>query len=268
MIWCNPEGEEHVFTFADMKTWSDKTANFLKSLGIGKGDMVMVIVRRHYQFWFIATALAKLGAVMVPATFMLKEHDLEYRLNNSEAKAVIATSVGDIADIIDNVRESCPSVESFILVNGAGGGTMKFTEEGELDVEEGALVGGVLSGPEGICAAPIDREGWIDFNTGVRNAPQDFERVQTNVYDPMLMYFSSGTSGNPKMVLHNSTYALGISRPQSIGITCDPTAFTSRSPTRAGARPCGASTMVNGSWRRASSRMTSTAFTRPRFSTS
>lgn len=55
MIWCNPEGEEHVFTFADMKTWSDKTANFLKSLGIDKGDMVMVIVRRHYQFWFIAT---------------------------------------------------------------------------------------------------------------------------------------------------------------------------------------------------------------------
>lgn len=209
MIWCNPEGEEHVFTFADMKTWSDKTANFLKSLGIGKGDMVMVIVRRHYQFWFIATALAKLGAIMVPATFMLKEHDLEYRLNNSEAKAIIATSVGDIADIIDNVRENCPSVESFVLVNGAGGGTTGLTGDGELDVEEGTLVGSVLSGPEGICAAPIDRDGWIDFNTGVRNASQDFERVQTNVYDPMLMYFSSGTSGNPKMVLHNSTYALG-----------------------------------------------------------
>ncbi len=77
-----------------MKTWSDKTANFLKSARHRQGDMVMVIVRRHYQFWFIATALAKLGAIMVPATFMLKEHDLEYRLNNSEAKAIIATSVG------------------------------------------------------------------------------------------------------------------------------------------------------------------------------
>ena len=136
MVWCNPEGEEHVFTFADMKTWSDKTANFLKSLGIGKGDMVMVIVRRHYQFWFIATALAKLGAIMVPATFMLKEHDLEYRLNNSEAKAIIATSVGDIADIIDNVRENCPSVESFVLVNGAGGGTTGLTGDGERDVDQ------------------------------------------------------------------------------------------------------------------------------------
>ena len=78
MVWCNPEGENHVFTFADMKRWSDKTANFLAEQGIGRGDMVMVILRRHYQFWFVATALAKLGAVMVPATFMLKEHDLEY----------------------------------------------------------------------------------------------------------------------------------------------------------------------------------------------
>ena len=76
MVWCNPEGEEHVFTFADMKRWSDKTANFLAEAGIGRGDYVMVILRRHYQFWFVATALAKLGAVMVPATFMLKEHDL------------------------------------------------------------------------------------------------------------------------------------------------------------------------------------------------
>ena len=84
MVWCNPEGEEHTFTFADMKTWSDKTANFLADCGIGRGDFVMVILRRHYQFWFVATALAKLGAVMVPATFMLKEHDLEYRLNGEE----------------------------------------------------------------------------------------------------------------------------------------------------------------------------------------
>ncbi len=67
MVWCNPEGEEHVFTFADMKTWSDKTASFLAGLGIGQGDYVMVILRRHYQFWFTALALAKLGAVMVPA---------------------------------------------------------------------------------------------------------------------------------------------------------------------------------------------------------
>ncbi len=209
MIWCNPEGEEHTFTFADMKTWSDKTANYFRSLGIGKGDMVMVILRRHYQFWFVATALAKIGAVMVPATFMLKEHDLEYRLNSAEVKAVVATTIGDIAQIVDNVRENCPSVESFILVNGAGGGLTARREDGELDVERGTLVGPVLSGPEGICAAPAHRKGWEDFNTGVRAAKSEFERVDTNVLEPMLMYFSSGTSGNPKMVLHDSTYALG-----------------------------------------------------------
>lgn len=209
MVWLNPEGEEHVFTFVDMKRWSDKTANFLSALGIGKGDMVMVIVRRHYQFWFIATALAKLGAVMVPATFMLKEHDLEYRFENSGAKALIATSVGDIAQVADNVRERCPGVEHYILVNGAGGGLTERDENGDLTVAEGELVGPVLSGEDGVCAAPVQREGWIDFNTEVKNAPEAFDRVATDVHDPMLMYFSSGTSGNPKMVLHDSTYALG-----------------------------------------------------------
>ena len=72
MIWVNPEGEEHIFTFADMKKWSDKTANYLQSLGVKRGDKVLVILRRHYQFWFVATALAKLGVLLVPATFMLK----------------------------------------------------------------------------------------------------------------------------------------------------------------------------------------------------
>ena len=83
-----------------MKSWSDKTANYLAAHGVGKGDMVMVILRRHYQFWFVATALAKLGAVMVPATFMLKEHDLEYRLNGASIKAVICTSIGTIAQVV------------------------------------------------------------------------------------------------------------------------------------------------------------------------
>ena len=208
MIWCNPEGEEHVFTFADMKKWSDKTANYLAENGVGKGDFVMVILRRHYQFWFVATALAKLGAVMVPATFMLKEHDLEYRLNGASIKAIVATSVGDIAQICDNVVGQCESVEKLFLVNGAGGGLTPVDEAGNLVIPEGALLGEALSGEQGICAAPIEREGWLDFNTGVLNASADFERRDTLAADPMLMYFSSGTSGNPKMVLHNSGYAI------------------------------------------------------------
>ena len=208
MVWRNPEGEEHVFTFADMKKWSDKTANYFAEHGIAKGDYVMVILRRHYQFWFVATALAKLGAVMVPATFMLKEHDLVYRLNGASIKAVVCTTVGDIAQIVDNVVAECPTVESLFLVNGAGGGLSPQDENGNWILPEGELVGSVLSGEQGICAAAVQREGWHDFNTGVRQASDEFEHVNTLAADPMLMYFSSGTSGNPKMVLHNSTYAI------------------------------------------------------------
>ena len=207
MIWCNPEGEEHIFTFADMKRWSDKTANFLVDQGIKRGDYVLVVLRRHYQFWFVATALAKIGAVMVPATFMLKEHDLEYRLNGASISSIICTSVGEISQIADNVIDECPSVTSRILVNGAGGGTTKYDDEGNLIAVAGT-VGAALSGEEGICAASIERKGWVDFNSGVRAASEVFERRDTVAADPMLMYFSSGTSGNPKMVLHNSGYAV------------------------------------------------------------
>lgn len=207
MIWCNPEGEEHIFTFADMKRWSDKTANFLVDQGIKRGDYVLVVLRRHYQFWFVATALAKIGAVMVPATFMLKEHDLEYRLNGASISSIICTSVGEISQIADNVIDECPTVTSRILVNGAGGGTTKCDDEGNLIAVAGT-VGAALSGEEGICAVPIEREGWVDFNSGVRAASEVFERRDTVAAEPMLMYFSSGTSGNPKMVLHNSGYAV------------------------------------------------------------
>ena len=207
MIWCNPEGEEHIFTFADMKRWSDKTANFLVDQGIKRGDYVLVVLRRHYQFWFVATALAKIGAVMVPATFMLKEHDLEYRLNGASISSIICTSVGEISQIADNVVDECPTVTSRILVNGAGGGTTKCDDEGNLIAVAGT-VGAALSGEEGICAASIEREGWVDFNSGVRAASEVFERRDTVAAEPMLMYFSSGTSGNPKMVLHNSGYAV------------------------------------------------------------
>ena len=207
MIWCNPEGEEHIFTFADMKRWSDKTANFLVDQGIKRGDYVLVVLRRHYQFWFVATALAKIGAVMVPATFMLKEHDLEYRLNGASISSIICTSVGEISQIADNVIDECPTVTSRILVNGAGGGTTKYSDEGNLIAVAGT-VGAALSGEEGICAASIEREGWVDFNSGVRAASEVFERLDTVAAEPMLMYFSSGTSGNPKMVLHNSGYAV------------------------------------------------------------
>ena len=201
MVWCNPEGEEHLFTFGDIKYWSDKTANMLREQGVKKGDLVLVILRRHYQFWFTATALHKLGAVMVPATFMLKEHDLEYRLNAGGIKYIICTSLGFIPDVVDATLPRTPSVEKIFLCNGGGGGMS--SPEGNDPV-----LGEALSGPEHICELTVEREGWIDYNAAILAASPEFERVETAAADPFLMYFSSGTSGNPKMVLHNSAYAL------------------------------------------------------------
>lgn len=209
MVWTNPEGEEHIFTFADMKLWSDKTANFLLDAGIKKGDKVLVILRRHYQFWFVALALTKIGALMVPATFMLKEHDMVYRINEAEIDAVICTNVGTIADVVENVIEECPTLKTLILVNAGGGGLTARDDEGSLIVDDGDPIGPALSGESGICALPVQREGWIDFNSRVKDADEGFERIGTSAKDPMLMYFSSGTSGNPKMVLHNALYSLG-----------------------------------------------------------
>lgn len=203
MVWCNPEGEEHRFSFKDMKEWSDKTAHWLASLGITKGDAVMVILRRHYQFWFVATALHKLGAVMIPATFMLKDHDLEYRLKSASVKAVIATSLGDIAQTVDNVAPNCPDLEVKILVNGGGGGLFNNSADAVAAQRDT-----YLSGPEHICELSAERPGWLDFNTSVRAASPDFIRIDTKATDPALLYFSSGTTGNPKMVLHDMTYSL------------------------------------------------------------
>lgn len=208
MVWCNPEGEEHIFTFADMKYWSDKTANFLSEAGISRGDFVLVVLRRHYQFWFVAAALEKLGAVMVPATFMLKEHDMLYRIHGAEISALIVTSLGDIAQVSDAVSQQCPTLKVKILVNGAGGGLTPEDDQGNIILPNNSEIGSVLSGPKGICALGVSREGWLDFNTGVRKASSHFKRIATTSSDPMLMYFSSGTSGNPKMVLHDRAYAV------------------------------------------------------------
>lgn len=202
MVWCNPEGEEHRFSFGEMKFWSDKCANFLVSQGIRKGDMVLVILRRHYQFWMVALALHKIGAVLVPATFMLREHDLEYRLKGASCKAIICTDAGAIADVVDAVAPICPELQKKILV-AAGGAGLAVSEPSFEPSRHRAL-----SGRRHICELSCDREGWVDFNAGVRAASDFWGRVPTTIDEPMIMYFSSGTSGNPKMVLHNGAYAL------------------------------------------------------------
>ncbi len=171
MIWCNPAGEEHTFTFADIKRLSDKTANYFLSLGIKKGDMVMVILKRHYQFWYVSVALHKIGAIMVPATFMLTKGDIEYRVRSASIKAVICTPENGVTDAVDSA-EDIPSLEIKMVVN-------------------------------------QPKSGWHQFDEGMEKASDHLERIDTKCTEPFLMYFSSGTSGYPKMVLHDHLYSLG-----------------------------------------------------------
>lgn len=172
MVWCNEEGEERIFTFADIKRYSDKAANMFASHGVKKGDKVMVVLKRHYQFWFTILALHKIGAVIIPATFLLKKHDVEYRCNSAEISYIVATGQDNVQKTFDEALPNCPTVKKKFLVNGKA-------------------------------------EGWLDFDTETELASDKWERVETNVHEPMILYFSSGTTGNPKMVLHAHTYALG-----------------------------------------------------------
>lgn len=170
MYWDSVHAEPRKFTFADIKRMSDKTANFLSGLGIGKGDRVMVILKVKYQFWFTIVALHKLGAIAIPATHMLMKHDIEYRVRSAEIKAVVCMDQNEAHISVDKA-EDIPSLKYKIMVG-----------------------------------AP--REGWIDFDSEVEKASEVFERRDTKASEPMLMYFTSGTSGNPKMVLHSHVYSL------------------------------------------------------------
>ncbi len=177
MIWLSGDQQtEKIFTFADMKYWSDKTANYFRALGIRKGDRVMLVLKRHYQFWFSIVALHKLGAIVIPATNQLVTKDFVYRFNAAGVKAVVCTADGDVAHYVDEALKKSPTVTLRSLVGGA-------------------------------------REGWDDFNAGVEAASAAFDRPtgdqQTRSDDLMLMYFTSGTTGYPKIAAHTFTYPLG-----------------------------------------------------------
>ena len=174
ICWTNDKGEHIDFSYADLKEKTDKTAAYFQSLGIGKGDMVMLILKRRFEFWYSIIALHKLGAVVIPATHLLTEKDIIYRCEAADIKAIVAVGETVVLDHIKNALPKCPSVKSVISV-----------------------------GPEVY-------EGFEDFTKGIENAPAFVrpENVNTN-NDISIIYFTSGTSGNPKMVAHDFTYPLG-----------------------------------------------------------
>jgi len=173
LLWVSADKQtERSFTFAEMRSLTNKTANYLRSLGIEKGDRVMLVLKRHYEFWMAILALHKLGAVAVPATHLLMEKDYVYRFNAGKIKAVIATAEDWCTAEIDKAAPQCPTLTVKSIVKGT-------------------------------------KEGWSSFDSGVAAASEEFERVPTSKDDPSIMFFTSGTTGYPKIATHNFAYPLG-----------------------------------------------------------
>lgn len=174
LIWTNDEGEEKFFTFADIKRESDQTAAYFASLGIGHGDMVMIILKRRYEWWLTMLALHKLGAIAIPATHMLTKHDIVYRNNRASVRAIVCVGEDYVLTQVSEAMSESPMVHTLISV-----------------------------GPE----VP---DGFHDWHKEWKNAPAFVRPNHVNTNDDtMLMYFTSGTSGEPKMVAHDFLYALG-----------------------------------------------------------
>ena len=176
LVWCDDKGRQATFSFAQLKHWSDKAANAFRAAGIGKGDPVMLILKRRYQYWFCILALHKLGAIAIPATHLLTRKDLVYRNNAAGVKMVVAVNEPQVLEAIDQARAGSPTLEIAALVEGAAA-------------------------------------GFLDFSAAMEAAPATFARptgeAATGNADIMLLYFTSGTTGYPKMVRHNFTYPLG-----------------------------------------------------------
>ncbi len=174
MIHVGLDKTERKFTFRDMKLGSAQAANYFKSLGIKKGDKVMLVLKRHYQFWMSILGLHKLGAIVIPATHQLKDHDFEYRFNAADVKAIVCTATDNTPEQVDLAAKNSPSLETKIIVGG-------------------------------------HREGWHNFDDEsvlfTRKYVRDEDTACGN--DPMLMFFTSGTTGYPKIAAHSHKYPLG-----------------------------------------------------------
>jgi acetyl-CoA synthetase len=174
LLHLDREKNETLFTFKQMARESGRAANYFKALGIKKGDRVMLILRRHYQFWICALALMKIGAIFIPATNQLVEHDLTYRFNAAGVSAIVCTALGGVKEQVELAEKLSPTLKTKVLVEG-------------------------------------EREGWKSFDTEYKMYASSFERTDECIKgdEPMLMLFTSGTTGYPKIAVHSCKYPLG-----------------------------------------------------------
>lgn len=176
LVWCDESGAEATFTFAQLKEYSDKTANFFRNVGIKRGDPVMLVLKRRYEFWFSILALHKLGAVTIPATHLLTTKDIVYRANAADIKMIVSVSEPEVISHIEEALEKAPSLQYKALVGDS-------------------------------------KDGWLDFTSEVDKSSNVFDRPTgdqaSKNSDISLLYFTSGTTGMPKMVQHDYEYPLG-----------------------------------------------------------
>ena len=171
VMWCNTDGEEKRLTYRDIMELSNRAANAFAAQGIRKGDRVLVILKRNWEYWYVAPALHKLGAVMIPATHLLTVEDLVYRIGKGEITAAVATPEGDTVHDLLLAQQRCPELHTIFVPRKS-------------------------------------IEGCIQLEKAMEAASPVLERVETKVTDPMMIYFTSGTTGYPKAVTHNHTYPL------------------------------------------------------------
>ena len=174
MLHVSKDFTERRFTFRDIKRASNQCVNYFKALGIKKGDKVMLILKRHYQFWFAIVALHKLGAIAIPATNLLQEHDLDYRFNLADVSALLCTADGDVSNQVDLAQRNSPSLKTKILVGG-------------------------------------QKDGWHNFDEEYGLYSAHYYRTEDTACgkDLALMFFTSGTTGYPKIAAHDCRYPLG-----------------------------------------------------------